>query len=153
MLIGQPLSLPVFIGILMLFGIVAKNSILLVDFAVERWTTACPSTRRSSRPGHKRAQPIVMTTVAMVAGMIPTAMSLSGDAAWRAPMGTVVIGGLILSTLLTLLIVPAGFSLADGLEKRLGPWLRKRVLTYEPGHRDPDAGAPTGGVTSRQPAR
>ena len=83
--------------------------------------------------GHKRAQPIVMTTVAMVAGMIPTAISLSGDGAWRAPMGTVVIGGLIMSTLLTLLIVPAGFSLADGLEKRLGPWLRKRVLTYEPG--------------------
>jgi Cu/Ag efflux pump CusA len=83
--------------------------------------------------GHKRAQPIVMTTVAMVAGMVPTAISLSGDAAWRAPMGTVVIGGLILSTLLTLLIVPAAFSLADGLEKRLGPWLRRRVLTYQPG--------------------
>jgi hypothetical protein len=75
-----------------------------------------------------------MTTVAMVAGMVPTAVSLSGDAAWRAPMGTVVIGGLILSTLLTLLIVPAGFSLADGLEKRVGPWLRNRVLTYEPHH-------------------
>ncbi len=58
--------------------------------------------------GHKRAQPIVMTTVAMIAGMVPTALSLSGDGAWRAPMGTVVIGGLILSTLLTLLIVPAG---------------------------------------------
>ena len=87
--------------------------------------------------GHKRAQPIVMTTVAMVAGMIPTAVSLSGDAAWRAPMGTVVIGGLILSTVLTLLIVPAGFSLADGLEKRLGPWLRQRVLTFEPEHATP----------------
>ena len=77
-----------------------------------------------------------MTTVAMVAGMIPTAVSLSGDAAWRAPMGTVVIGGLIMSTLLTLLIVPAGFSLADGLEKRIGPWLRQRVLTLEPDHDD-----------------
>jgi hypothetical protein len=76
-----------------------------------------------------------MTTVAMVAGMIPTAVSLSGDAAWRAPMGTVVIGGLIMSTLLTLLIVPAAFSLADGVEKRLGPWLRKRFLTFEPEHR------------------
>jgi hypothetical protein len=60
-------------------------------------------------------------------------MSLSGDAAWRAPMGTTVIGGLLLSTLLTLIIVPAGFSLADGLEKRLGPWLRERILTYKPG--------------------
>jgi multidrug efflux pump subunit AcrB len=136
-IIGQPLSLPVFIGILMLFGIVAKNSILLVDFAVEMMDHGMPKSEALIEAGHKRAQPIVMTTVAMVAGMVPTAVSLSGDAAWRAPMGTVVIGGLILSTLLTLLIVPAGFSLADGLEKRLGPWLRKRVLTYEPHHGEP----------------
>ena len=83
--------------------------------------------------GRKRAQPIVMTTVAMTAGMVPTALSLSGDGAWRAPMGTVVIGGLVLSTVLTLLIVPAGFSLADGIEKRLGPWMREHLLTYRPG--------------------
>jgi hypothetical protein len=57
----------------------------------------------------------------------------AGDGAWRAPMGTVVIGGLIMSTLLTLLIVPAGFSLADGFEKRSGPWLRRKFLSYEPG--------------------
>jgi len=75
-----------------------------------------------------------MTTVAMTAGMIPSAVSLAGDSAWRAPMGTVVIGGLVLSTLLTLLIVPAAFSLADGFEKRLGPRLRKLFLTYEPEH-------------------
>jgi Cu/Ag efflux pump CusA len=72
-----------------------------------------------------------MTTVAMVAGMVPTALSLSGDNGWRAPMGIVVIGGLSLSTLLTLLIVPAGFSLADGMEKRLGPWLARRVLSNQ----------------------
>jgi hypothetical protein len=64
--------------------------------------------------------------------MVPTALSLSGDAAWRAPMGITVIGGLLLSTLLTLLIVPAGFSLADSFEKRVGPWLRKSLLTYRP---------------------
>jgi multidrug efflux pump subunit AcrB len=133
-LIGQPLSMPVFIGILMLFGIVAKNSILLVDFAIEEMDQGTPKFEALMEAGHKRAQPIVMTTVAMVAGMVPTAISLTGDGAWRAPMGTTVIGGLILSTLLTLLIVPAAFSLADGLEKRLGPWLRKRVLTYEPHH-------------------
>ena len=141
-IIGQPMSLPVFIGILMLFGIVAKNSILLVDFAVEMMDHGMPKAEALLEAGHKRAQPIVMTTVAMVAGMIPTAVSLSGDAAWRAPMGTVVIGGLILSTLLTLLIVPAGFSLADGLEKRLGPWLKNRVLTLEPDHYDPGHMAP-----------
>ena len=141
-ILGQPLSLPVFIGILMLLGIVAKNSILLVDFAVEMMDHGMPKDKALMEAGHKRAQPIVMTTVAMVAGMIPTAISLSGDAAWRAPMGTVVIGGLILSTLLTLLIVPAGFSLADGLEKRVGPWLRNRLLTYEPSHSNPDSPAP-----------
>ncbi|MCX7676084.1 MAG: efflux RND transporter permease subunit, partial [Alteraurantiacibacter sp.] len=131
--LGQPLSLPVFIGILMLFGIVGKNSILLIDFALEEMAAGKSRFEAIVEAGHKRAQPIVMTTVAMTAGMIPTALSLSGDSAWRAPMGTVVIGGLLLSTLLTLLIVPAGFSLADGLEKRLGPWLRDTFLTYKPG--------------------
>ncbi|NBW76701.1 MAG: efflux RND transporter permease subunit [Sphingomonadaceae bacterium] len=135
-LVGQPMSMPVFIGILMLFGIVAKNSILLVDFAIEEMQRGVGKFDAIVEAGHKRAQPIIMTTVAMTAGMVPTAISGwigSGDGAWRAPMGTVVIGGLILSTLLTLLIVPAGFSLADGFEKRAGPWLRKRLLSYEPG--------------------
>ncbi len=132
-LLGQPISLPVFIGVLMLFGIVAKNSILLIDFALEELATGKRKRDAIIEAGHKRAQPIVMTTVAMTAGMIPTAISLGGDSAWRAPMGTVVIGGLLLSTLLTLLIVPAGFSLADGIEKRLGPWLSKRLLTYKEG--------------------
>ena len=132
---GQPLpiSMPVFIGMLMLLGIVAKNSILLIDFAIEEMDTGVDKLAAILEAGHKRAQPIVMTTVAMTAGMVPTALSLTGDSAWRAPMGTVVIGGLILSTALTLIIVPAGFSLADGLEKKLGPWLRDRLLTYKPG--------------------
>ncbi|WP_308517306.1 efflux RND transporter permease subunit [Sphingomonas flavescens] len=117
---GQPLSLPVFIGILMLFGIVAKNSILLVDFAVEMMNHGMPKDEAIREAGHKRAQPIVMTTVAMVAGMLPIALSLSGDASWRAPMGVTVIGGLIFSTLLTLLLVPAYFSIAISLESRIG---------------------------------
>ena len=74
-----------------------------------------------------------LVKAAMVAGMIPTAVSLSGDASWRAPMGTVVIGGLILSTVLTLLIVPGSFSLAIGIEQWAGPKLRRRLLTYRPG--------------------
>ena len=80
--------------------------------------------------GHKRAQPIVMTTVAMVAGMTPTALSIDSDGSWNQPMAVTVIGGLILSTLLTLLIVPAGFSLADGFERRMAP-LFGRLLTLE----------------------
>ncbi|MDC8753809.1 efflux RND transporter permease subunit [Erythrobacter sp. sf7] len=132
-LIGQPQSMPVYIGILLLLGIVSKNSILLIDFAIEEMHKGVGKLDAIMDAGHKRAQPIVMTTVAMTAGMVPVALSLSGDGAWRQPMGIVVIGGLILSTLLTLLIVPAGFSLADGIEKRVGPWLRERLLTYKPG--------------------
>jgi len=148
---GQPISMPVFIGILMLFGIVAKNSILLIDFAIEEMALGATKHDAIIEAGHKRAQPIVMTTVAMVAGMIPTALSLSGDSAWRAPMGTVVIGGLIVSTLLTLLIVPAGFSLADGLEKRLGPRLRTMFLTFEPRHAS-EAELPRAGQGGALPA-
>ncbi len=132
-LTGLALSLPVFIGVLLLFGIVAKNSILLVDFAIEAMEHGQRKYDAIMEAGQKRAQPIVMTTVAMTAGMIPTALSLSADGAWRQPMGVAVIGGLILSTFLTLLIVPAGFSLADGIEKRLGPALRNRFLSYRPG--------------------
>jgi len=118
----------------MLLGIVAKNSILLIDFAIEEMEKGVDKLTAIMDAGHKRAQPIIMTTVAMTAGMVPTAISLSGDAAWRAPMGITVIGGLLLSTALTLVIVPAAFSLADGFEKRLGPWLRRKLLTYEPHH-------------------
>ncbi|MDK2761813.1 MAG: efflux RND transporter permease subunit [Sphingopyxis sp.] len=130
---GMEISMPVFIGLLMLLGIVAKNSILLVDFAIEEMDHGVSKMDALLDAGRKRAQPIVMTTVAMVAGMVPTALSLSGDGAWRAPMGVVVIGGLILSTVLTLLIVPAGFSLADSIEKRLGRFFSANLLTYRKG--------------------
>ena len=86
---GQPVSLPVLIGMLMLFGIVAKNSILLVDFAVEMMNHGMAKDEAIHEAGHKRAQPIVMTTVAMVAGMLPIALSLSGERAgerrWVSP--------------------------------------------------------------------
>jgi multidrug efflux pump subunit AcrB len=130
---GQPISMPVYIGMLMLLGIVAKNSILLIDFALEEMNKGVDTYTAVVDAGHKRAQPIVMTTVAMVAGMIPTALSLSGDGSFNAPMGLTVIGGLILSTLLTLLIVPATFSLAVGVERWIGPRLGRRLLTYRPG--------------------
>lgn len=139
---GQPMSMPVFIGLLMLLGIVAKNSILVIDFALEEMDKGVPKKLAIIDAGHKRAQPIIMTTVAMVAGMVPTALSLSGDAAWRAPMGITVIGGLLLSTILTLVIVPAIFSLATGLESWVGPRLGRGLLTYKAG----DDGKPVRGV-------
>ena len=155
-LLGQPQSMPVYIGILLLLGIVSKNSILLIDFAIEEMAKGTEKLEAMLEAGHKRAQPIVMTTVAMTAGMVPTALSLTGDEAWRKPMGIVVIGGLILSTLLTLLIVPAGFSLADGFEKRVGPWMRKRLLTYKPGDdqkaANPGAANPDTPYPGAQPA-
>ncbi|MFL6754465.1 MAG: efflux RND transporter permease subunit [Sphingomicrobium sp.] len=124
---GQPISLFVLIGILMLFGIVAKNSILLVDFAVEMMNHGMAKNAAIWEAGHKRAQPIVMTTVAMVAGMLPTAVSISGDNSWRAPMGITVIGGLIFSTLLTLVLVPAYFSIAISIESRIGKLFHKLI--------------------------
>jgi multidrug efflux pump subunit AcrB len=136
---GQPVSLPVLIGILMLFGIVAKNSILLVDFAVEMMNHGMPKDGAIHEAGHKRAQPIVMTTVAMVAGMLPIALSFAGDSSWRAPMGVTVIGGLIFSTLLTLLLVPAYFSIAISIESRIGRLFHRVVGSdaHSPGHAVP----------------
>jgi multidrug efflux pump subunit AcrB len=126
---GMAISMPVYIGILMLLGIVAKNSILLIDFALVEMEKGVPKNEAIMDAGHKRAQPIVMTTVAMCAGMVPTALSLSGDSAWRQPMGVVVIGGLILSTVLTLVLVPGTFSLALGIEERMGPRFRRWFTT------------------------
>ncbi|EQB09471.1 acriflavin resistance protein [Sphingobium quisquiliarum P25] len=139
-LTGHPISMPVLIGLLMLLGIVAKNSILVIDFALEEIQKGVPRFEAIVDAGHKRAQPIVMTTVAMVAGMVPTALSLGGDSAWRSPMGITVIGGLLLSTVLTLVIVPATFSLALGIEEWIGPRLGRRFLTYKPGDDSAHAG-------------
>jgi multidrug efflux pump subunit AcrB len=130
-LTGNVISMPVLIGLLMLLGIVAKNSILLVDMAIEEMGKGAALRDAIMEAGHKRVQPIVMTTVAMVAGMVPIALSLSGDGSWRAPMGIVVIGGLLLSTLLTLVIVPASFSLAIGAEEWLAPRLRRWFTNNE----------------------
>ncbi|MFN3943420.1 MAG: efflux RND transporter permease subunit [Allosphingosinicella sp.] len=136
---GHAVSLPVYIGLLMLLGIVAKNSILLIDFALEEMDRGIAKFEAIVDAGRKRAQPIVMTTMAMSAGMVPTAVAWSGDGAWRAPMGIVVIGGLMLSTLLTLILVPGTFSLALSVENWLGPRL-KRWLTN--GGKDAPAPAP-----------
>jgi multidrug efflux pump subunit AcrB len=131
--------MPVFIGLLMLLGIVAKNSILLVDMAIEEMSKGVERTAAILEAGHKRVQPIVMTTVAMVAGMLPIALSLEGDASWRAPMGVVVIGGLIMSTALTLVIVPASFSIAVGIEEWLAPRLKRWFTNNEDAVKPPVA--------------
>jgi multidrug efflux pump subunit AcrB len=121
MICQMPVSLPVVIGFLMLMGIVAKNSILLVDFAIEEMRAGKDRLTSLIESGHKRARPIVMTTVAMIAGMLPVAIGIHGDNSFRAPMAVAVIGGLLTSTLLTLVIVPAAFTVVDDIERWIGP--------------------------------
>ena len=127
LIVKLPITTPVVIGILMLMGIVTKNAIMLIDFAVEAMHAGADRRAAIIEATLKRTRPIVMTTVAMVAGMMPTALSIGGDGSWNQPMAVTVIGGLILSTLLTLLIVPPGFSLADGIERRIGRVLGKTL--------------------------
>jgi multidrug efflux pump subunit AcrB len=110
---GRPLSLPVIIGILMLMGIVTKNAIMLVDFATRAIARGMPRTAAIAEAGKKRARPIVMTTIAMVAGMMPSALGLGAGGEFRSPMAIAVIGGLIASTFLSLLFVPAVFAVMD----------------------------------------
>jgi len=125
-------SLGVLIGFLMLMGIVAKNSILLVDFAIEEMRLGKDRATSILEAGHKRARPIVMTTVAMVAGMLPVAVGLGGDEAFRGPMAIAVIGGLITSTGLTLVVVPAAFSVIDDIERWFGPKFGRFLVAPPP---------------------
>ncbi|MFG1226251.1 efflux RND transporter permease subunit [Xanthobacter wiegelii] len=117
---GNSVSMPVVIGFLMLMGIVTKNAILLVDFAIESMHQGVDRFTSLIEAGRKRAQPIVMTTIAMVAGMLPSALALGEGGAFRAPMAIAVIGGLITSTVLSLVFVPAVFTVMDDLSHFLG---------------------------------
>ena len=129
-LTNKPFSLSVVIGLLMLMGIVAKNSILLVDFAIEEMRAGKSRLVAILEAGHKRARPIVMTTVAMIAGMLPVAVGWGGDSDFRSPMAIAVIGGLATSTFLTLIVVPAVFTLFDDIERWMAP--RAAKLLAEP---------------------
>jgi predicted RND superfamily exporter protein len=116
---GSPVSMPVLIGILMLMGIVTKNAILLVDFAVEMRHQGMDRFAAVIEAGHKRARPIVMTSIAMAAGMLPSALGVGEGGSFRAPMATAVIGGIIVSTVLSLVIVPSFFLIMDDLSSLL----------------------------------
>jgi len=120
---GKQLTTPVWIGILMLMGIVTKNAIMLVEFAVESIREGKPRDVAIIDAGMKRARPIVMTTIAMAAGMMPSALAWGAGGEFRSPMALAVIGGLIFSTLLSLIFVPAMFLMMDdvgNLSSRLG---------------------------------
>src|SRR6185312_212740 len=96
-------------------GIVTKNAIMLVDFAVEMIHEGVDRTTAVIEAGRKRARPIVMTTIAMTAGMAPSALAIGAGGEFRAPMAIAVIGGLIVATFLSLLFVPAFFTVMDDL--------------------------------------
>jgi multidrug efflux pump subunit AcrB len=128
---GSALSMPSMIGLIMLMGIATKNSILLVDYVIlarrgiegapplSRWDAVLDACR-------KRARPIVMTTIAMGAGMMPIAVGFGTDPSFRSPMAIVVIGGLITSTFLSLLVIPVVFTYVDDLINAARRLLRRR---------------------------
>jgi multidrug efflux pump subunit AcrB len=115
LLTGKQLTTPVWIGILMLMGIVTKNAIMLVEFAVEAIREGKPRHEAIIDAGMKRARPIVMTTIAMAAGMMPSALAFGAGGEFRSPMALAVIGGLLFSTVLSLIFVPAMFMMMDDL--------------------------------------
>ena len=116
---GKALSMPALIGIIMLTGIAAKNSILLVDYAIIAMHRGMSRREAIIDAAHKRARPIIMTTMAMGLGMLPIAVAFGEGTEFRSPMAIAVIGGLITSTALSLVFVPAAFSLIDGVKVRL----------------------------------
>lgn len=137
LLADMSISLPVIIGILMLMGLVTKNAIMLVDFAVEEMRGGVDPVTAIVDAGRKRARPIVMTTIAMAAGMVPSALAFGEGGEFRAPMAVAVIAGLIVSTLLSLVFVPAVFLLMDSLGRVLGGLMGRFVGPRD----DPDGSA------------
>ena len=121
---GSALSMPSTIGLIMLMGMTAKNSILLVDYiAIARREYGLGRMHAILDACRKRARPIIMTTIAMSAGMLPVALGFGGDPSFRAPMARVVIGGLASSTILSLLVIPLLYSLLDDSKQ----WVFRRL--------------------------
>jgi multidrug efflux pump subunit AcrB len=137
-LTNNAVSMPVLIGILMLMGIVTKNAILLVDFAIEMRNRGMDRYTAMIEAGHKRARPIVMTSIAMSAGMLPSALGVGEGGSFRAPMATAVIGGIVVSTILSLIVVPAFFLIMDDLQRLLSRLFRGIV-----GKKDDEAEEPS----------
>jgi hypothetical protein len=113
----------------MLMGIVTKNAIMLVEFAIEAIHAGKPRNEAMIDAGMKRARPIVMTTIAMVAGMMPSALAVGDGGEFRSPMALAVIGGLLFSTVLSLVFVPAMFMVMDDIGSLTWRFGRKLVVS------------------------
>ena len=121
-LTGKTFSMVAFIGLIMLMGLVTKNSILLVDFIIKKRDEGLPRDEAILAAGPTRLRPILMTTLAMILGMLPTALAHGGSSESRAPLGIALIGGLITSTLLTLIVVPMVYTVVDDITN----WVRRK---------------------------
>jgi multidrug efflux pump subunit AcrB len=140
LLTGKQLTTPVWIGILMLMGIVTKNAIMLVEFAVEAIREGKKRDEAIIDAGMKRARPIVMTTIAMAAGMMPSALAFGAGGEFRSPMALAVIGGLVFSTVLSLVFVPAMFMMMDDLGALI--WRYGKLLLASSGENEPESHTP-----------
>jgi HAE1 family hydrophobic/amphiphilic exporter-1 len=133
---GAALNLPALIGLLMLMGLAAKNSILLVEHAIESERTGISQHDALIEACRERARPIIMTTFAMAAGMVPTVLGIGEGSEFRVPMALAVIGGLISSTALSLVLVPVVYEMIEDLETTIVPRLA-RLITTRPGFSRP----------------
>ncbi|GLR62218.1 efflux RND transporter permease subunit [Rhizobium indigoferae] len=123
---GTSFSMSAVIGLLMLMGVVTKNSILLIQYAIMSRRQGMSRFDALVDACHKRARPIIMTTIAMAFGMLPVALSLTGgDSSFRQPMAIVVIGGVMMSTLLSLIVIPVIFTFVDDLNEALTRLVRR----------------------------
>ncbi|NKL65674.1 efflux RND transporter permease subunit [Rhizobium leguminosarum] len=123
---GTSFSMSAVIGLLMLMGVVTKNSILLIEYAIMSRRQGMSRFDALVDACHKRARPIIMTTIAMAFGMLPVALSLTGgDSSFRQPMAIVVIGGVMMSTLLSLIVIPVIFTFVDDLNEALKRLVRR----------------------------
>jgi HAE1 family hydrophobic/amphiphilic exporter-1 len=153
LLTGDSLNIMSMIGLIMLMGLVTKNAILLVDFANQARREGLSRDEALIRAGSTRLRPIVMTTLAMIFGMLPLAFAIGAGAEMRAPMARAVIGGLITSTLLTLIVVPVVYTYLDGLRpETVRALFRRRRRAGDAPAADEAGGAPAGDTATARAA-
>jgi hydrophobic/amphiphilic exporter-1 (mainly G- bacteria), HAE1 family len=131
---GSTLNLMSMIGVIMLMGIVAKNAILLIDFAKQAEASGMTREEALVEAGGVRLRPIVMTSVAIVAGMIPVAIGSGEGGDFRAPLGRAVIGGVITSTVLTLLVIPTFYDIITNWRDAVTRRIRRKKKHVAPAH-------------------
>jgi HAE1 family hydrophobic/amphiphilic exporter-1 len=117
------------IGLIMLMGLVTKNSILLIDYINRGRRGGLSRSEAIVEAGLKRLRPILMTSLAMILGMVPVAMAFGTSAEFRVSMGVTIIGGLISSTMLTLVVVPVVYTVLDDIVRRFRPAARPNLIT------------------------